>query len=668
MSPSHIISNGFQPPPNRSIPPAIKSQRTRKRLSMNFTSIPVVNSSEAGLSSPSTRSASISSPRTPGLLPASPFFSQSASSPTPSTPKSSKNPASDLSLSTHESLSNLNDALMNKSHRILRSRSTSLTLPPHSSASHNLNSQLLPSVANIPTPNSPVTSNSLPTSSSQTTLTPAASLSSTSPSPLVSSANTPFVPHHQSSQSVSSVTSNSSASPAASSAIEYYFSQLAYRERRIVELRDEIKRMQQKLKQAEDDLEDFKKQVPTKDLIRPNSHSSSSVTPQQNSLKRSASHKQRLVNSNSPSAFDPSTTQNQSSANRRSSYPVLGHASNSSTSTTSSSRHSNSLSDSSASSMTSSILEETDEECNTTLSTSTNVSNSAFSGKSNPAELDSSQTQPPYLPISSPFSSSSLNHRTSGLRLTTDTASFDDDSYYSAGGVHTGLYDKHIPQSAGATDQVLHMGKRVVEELGTQFWSFIEDIKNVTVGDDARDPTNSQLPSQYHHGKSKSLAVNQASLYSPNKTRSYLNAHEIELKTVDNPKQSSGWSQSSFPSSSTSFGRLTRSTMSMGNLNSQLLNETDDLTPTGSQQTLTTPATTTSPKLDTTTNNLTFDPNRPSVSVSSISTKGMASEMGAAVSRHRTKNSVSLGRSATVGGGMTRRLTRKPSENSYYVV
>lgn len=317
--------------------------------------------------------------------------------------------------------------------------------------------------------------------------------------------------------------------------------------------------------------------------------------------------------------------------------------------------------------MTSSILEETDEECNTTMSTSTNVSNSAFSGKSNPAELDSSQTQPPYLPISSPFGSSSLKHRASDLRLTTDTASFDDDSYYSADGVHTGLYDKHTPQSAGATDQVLHMGKRVVEELGTQFWSFIEDIKNVTVGDDARDPTNSQLPPQYHH-ESKSLAVNQASLYSPNKTRSHLNAHEIELKTVDNSKQSSGLSQSSFPSSSTSFGRLTRSTMSMGNLNSQLLNETDDLTPTCSQQTLTTPATTTSPNLDTTTNNLKFDPNRPSVSVSSISTKGMASEMGAAVSRHRTRNSVSLGRSATVGGGMTRRLTRKASENSYYVV
>lgn len=36
---------------------------------------------------------------------------------------------------------------------------------------------------------------------------------------------------------------------------------------------------------------------------------------------------------------------------------------------------------------------------------------------------------------------------------------------------------------------MFHKGRRVVEELGTQFWSFFEDIKNVTVGEEARDTT-----------------------------------------------------------------------------------------------------------------------------------------------------------------------------------
>lgn len=71
----------------------------------------------------------------------------------------------------------------------------------------------------------------------------------------------------QSPSNSSTASANSpNANPAPSnkaSAIEYYFSQLAYRERRVVELRDEIKRMELQLRQAEDDLTEFRKQVPS---------------------------------------------------------------------------------------------------------------------------------------------------------------------------------------------------------------------------------------------------------------------------------------------------------------------------------------------------------------------------------------------------------------------
>ena len=46
------------------------------------------------------------------------------------------------------------------------------------------------------------------------------------------------------------------------------------------------------------------------------------------------------------------------------------------------------------------------------------------------------------------------------------------------------LARSHIPPA----DDVINMGKRVVEELGTQFWGLFEDIKNVTMGEEPRLP------------------------------------------------------------------------------------------------------------------------------------------------------------------------------------
>lgn len=71
--------------------------------------------------------------------------------------------------------------------------------------------------------------------------------------------------NHKHSASISSDSLQSvsgSTGPNTMSAIEYYFSQLAYKERRVIELREEIKRMEDQLRQAEEDFTQFRKQVP----------------------------------------------------------------------------------------------------------------------------------------------------------------------------------------------------------------------------------------------------------------------------------------------------------------------------------------------------------------------------------------------------------------------
>lgn len=843
---NHIMSKGFQPPPKRPSISTSKIPKTRKRLSMNFNSFPLATASTPSSPAQGSASKSVYEPQLkrsssvsvalPQSQPSIPAVSSSTHS--PSTSSHLISPASS-GLGSQELLSHINDALTNKSHRLLRTRSTSLTLSPQSIGSdtnntHNKsNSQGLPSSPNNNSSNNPITPvttlrgvDPLSSSSSQVTLT-SSPLQYASPvpsshimSPSSSSVSATSVSSAKSTESKSSLlnskhthkqsrsgssipassggggvgngSSNGAAaggSTAASSAVEYYFSQLAYRERRIVELRDEIKRMQQQLKQAENDLTLFKKQVPTKDFVRPDQSTTTSVsstTSPKFNLKRSGSQHKRLVfshtggNGNGGVVGNNSLSQHnqsQTASNRRSSYLVHSHVSESSTSTISS-RHSNSLSASSASSLTSSIQEEDDERCNKSISTngfqsgSGNINyNHIYSNGSAYPSTGSTFLSPTLLPDSSNTPISTTNNAHSRITNScsssnihsSNSLSYQDDVYYNTGGVHTGLYDKHEPKAANTTDNVIHMGKRVVEELGTQFWSFLEDIKNVAVGDDARDTTsggdngnngsynNSGNVSglQSHHGKSKSLAVNQSSSYSRSKSR-YLptplsptilsssnspsssssssqsqDSPEIELKAVGTRRQST---TSSFPVSS--FGRGTPAALpttsnfrtssenngtSNGAGNGPVdstqtveLNKSPSASPLLESRTtfqahpITSFSTSSSTKATNNTDKPAkhFDPNTPSASISSLNIKGMASGMGAAVtsthpkddtdiiknnsdtysSDNDTSNSfakckngggVSLGRSATVsgaGGNVTRRVAKKVTENSYYIV
>lgn len=731
---NHILSNGFQHPPKQTVPSALRPPKTRKRLSMSITSIPIVNSSNPGSPSQSSTSKPLTErlpSRSISLTHQPSHFRGSSISVASHTqlnsPESSRSKSSSNDLVLPESLSNLNDALMSKSHRTLRSRSASLTLSLHSSASQNFNSQGLashssendPSNSSLDSPIALPTSMPLiPSSSSQVTLTAEtrspslASLTTGSSSSLVvapseqqvtnSSAGPASIPrtgHHQQTYSSSSVSSSGSTTPgssAATSAVEYYFSQLAFRERRIVELRDEINRMQQKLVQAEEDLEAFKKQVPTKDIVRPNNSSSASTSSSpKGNLKRSASMQKRLVMSHAPTSLSDrsgSPFQNNTSSNQRSSYPLHSHASESSTSTISSSRHSNSLSNSSASSISSSILEEPNESSKN-ASPSLNFFNSSKYGNFSAYQ---SNMHPPSGSVTNNYAPDSFNtnnnnnnnQRIHGMSLSTDF-SFEDGAYYASGGVNSGLYDKVDPNGSGTTDHVIHYGKRVVEEIGTQFWSFIEDIKNVTVGDDARNTgSHSGGLQQGHHGKSKSLAVNQSLSKQPYKRSVNTTLYQPDSKDTENRRQFNP----TFPPPSTplSSGRLPRSAMSMGNLHAQLIDESDEppCTPVSSKHVTLNSSPSYSPSFKScntshpvhpnsssfsspTSSMTTPKTNQPlpsSVSVSSISTKGLASEMGTAVSRHRTRNSVSLGRSATIGGGLSRRAAKTTAENSYYMV
>lgn len=481
------------------------------------------------------------------------------------------------------SLASVNEALIN-AHRHRPYRSSSITkspIPPATSsfAEVSANSNHLDiDYSNPHQQDAPPAGHdpALSTSSSTTTLVLPSSLGtpgsqpSTSASTSASSLSNPTVsttPINTSSsspaplgtpQAVSRIQSPTTPS-AASSAIEYYFSQLAFRERRIVELRDEIKRMQQKLKQAEVDLEEFKKQVPTSDLMpRQQQGVGQLPTSASSAGGRSQSQSRRLVIAHSPLVLvdNPSPHKTPSSAggsggssnaplSRQGSLarrqhaqpvhtPVLTHhhqhyaqgSQPTSASSSFSSRHSNSLSDSSTSSVTSSIIDplmEADEEdCNTSAATiATPASSAHATPRKDVPVVPAVMVPPPHstsIDNSTPFGEPPITPLHSELYPQSPTAD----------GVYTGLYDpKYNPTAPGArpADQVLHLGKRVVEELGTQFWSFIEDIKNVTVGDDARDPLNPTAPSamrpigaggHYHHhagahAKSHSVMVGSTS-------------------------------------------------------------------------------------------------------------------------------------------------------------
>lgn len=58
---------------------------------------------------------------------------------------------------------------------------------------------------------------------------------------------------------------------------------------------------------------------------------------------------------------------------------------------------------------------------------------------------------------------------------------------------------KRRPSSSEAQKDVLGIGKRVVDEIGTQFWSFLEDVKSATLGNVEFEGLREQSSSAFPH-------------------------------------------------------------------------------------------------------------------------------------------------------------------------
>lgn len=208
------------------------------------------------------------------------------------------------------------------------------------------------------------------------------------------------------------------------SAIEYYFSQLAYRERRVVELRDEIKRMELQLRQAEDDLSEFRKHVPV-ELMPTSSGMSLGTSTPRSSLSRSNTYSATI----SPPSYGqgisrPFSLESVATLPDEPKRPFL--LSSPPGSSEQSPNHSNSLSDTSAS--------------------SAEVPGEIKHGKlASSASLGGGLPMPP-----------SRSHATNLM-------------------YHQNSHG--VDGSDGSGPDVFHKGKRVAEEIGTQFWSFLDDIK-----------------------------------------------------------------------------------------------------------------------------------------------------------------------------------------------
>lgn len=223
------------------------------------------------------------------------------------------------------------------------------------------------------------------------------------------------------SPSTSSTTSNTSInnsipSSNKASAIEYYFSQLAYRERRVVELRDEIKRMELQLRQAEDDLSEFRKQVPSELMPMGGASTPRSGLSRSNTYSNSTAITPPSAVGAARGGLVPYSLDSVAALPDEPKRPALL---SSASSPSDRSNHSNSLSDSSQSSAD--VREE--------------------------LKLRGGLPLPP-----------SRQHPVSAHPL-------------------------YQQQQSGAQgpdsnpEDVLHKGRRVAEEIGNQFWSFLDDMK-----------------------------------------------------------------------------------------------------------------------------------------------------------------------------------------------
>ena len=236
--------------------------------------------------------------------------------------------------------------------------------------------------------------------------------------------------------------------------VEFYFSQLAFKERRVVELKDEIQRLQMLLKQAESEFQYYydraeqklRTVIPNNPITEePGKPAVAAAAQTASTAENTAQAKsRRLSRIHSPFTFIDNVTE-----------PRRHKQSASSISSTATSRHSNSLSDSSQSSV---------ETASEPLHEKT--SGVGYSSNSNPTATNSSNPNNP----SNPSNTYHASHQQAV------------DLLYQPAANH-----RQLGQFEEDSDDFLNKGRRVVEELGTQFWSLFEDIKNVTIGEEARD-------------------------------------------------------------------------------------------------------------------------------------------------------------------------------------
>lgn len=493
-------SPGTSPAANATPSPVHPSAyKGRKRLSMNF-ALPVIASANGSTPSPTPRRSSGVHPSPLGTTPTHiKTQSVSHSSPTYSRggplPATSPGQASSSISPKHRQSFSVSFAPISSAGALAAAKS-----PPTARKSHNTKSKNLSNDSNS---------------------------SSTS--------NTTTTPHNNNIKDSSTASTDDSADTTSSpsskaSTIEYYFSQLAYRERRVVELRDEIKRMELQLRQAEADLTDFRKQVPA-DLVPPMQQ------PQQQQQQPSPQQQDKQYSSGLSRSHTVSGISAEDSRARRLSLLHSPLTLMDSFATREEPRkHRVAASSSSISSAGSSIL-----------SNKTTRHSNSLSDSSNSSVEVLDEVKPMVVPsLRSSHSSHHGGHQYS-------------QSYHQSSYTHqphdSSLYQHDIPSEA-AEDDMFHKGRRVVEEIGSQFWSFFEDIKNVTVGEEARD----------------TLAHHQHLQLQQPERMSTLNVRKQAHRRFDEPQ-----TEAVVTSIAGSTGGLqrrassgVRSSMSMGNLNCML--------------------------------------------------------------------------------------------------
>jgi hypothetical protein len=205
---------------------------------------------------------------------------------------------------------------------------------------------------------------------------------------------------------------NSATSSSSASTVETYLSELASKERKVVELRDEQKRVQEALRKAEIDLRRFREEA-SHALASPGRAAKAPAQQHSNSSPADRSKRKSLM------------------LGQRATSPNFGAVS--------------------------------------LLPNATTTTGAPF------VAHPTSSTSPTLSPTT---------------RRPRAQYSFEEDRDHN---INTEPYDTGNDGSELSSKDYLNIGKRVVEELGTQFWGLFEDIKNVTIGEEARDASPEQV-------------------------------------------------------------------------------------------------------------------------------------------------------------------------------